>query len=153
MTDRFAQASAALAARQRERRGTGPVSGRTERRDRQRMQALALHPGLVAHEEPGPRNLQVPTPGTVDPGEDFTSWMNAPSTGGASGRPFVSMARYSARHQILEVIFANTSKRWEYSGVDEEAWHQYRSGERSWPMLFDQRRFGPGQPSRQFEKL
>jgi hypothetical protein len=114
-----------------------------------------MHPGVAQTEEPptGPAGMQAPTPDTVDPQSDFTSWMNAPSTGGVSGRPFVSMARYSPARQLLEVIFSNTGRPWQYSGVDEESWKQYRSGERSWPMLYQQMRFGPGQPSRQYEKL
>jgi hypothetical protein len=63
------------------------------------------------------------------------------------------MARYSPERQILEVIFENTGKGWQYDGVDEEAWRLYQSGERSWPVLYQQMKSGPGQPSRQFEKF
>ena len=63
------------------------------------------------------------------------------------------MARYSPERQMIEVIFENSGKRWQYPGVDDEAWREYRGGQRSWPMLLQQMRFGPGQPSRQFEKF
>ena len=79
--------------------------------------------------------------------------MLALSTGGKSGRRFVSMARYNPSKETLEVIFKNSGRRWGYLGVTDRDWRKYRSGVRSWPMLFSQMRFGPGQASGQFEKI
>jgi hypothetical protein len=61
--------------------------------------------------------------------------------------------RWSPTRDVLEVVFANTGKRWQYPGVTAGDWREIRSGSRTWPMLLQQLRFGRGQPSQQFEKL
>jgi hypothetical protein len=116
-----------------------------------------MHPGVQPREDVPDTQppLQYVTP-DIAPGASFTAWMNAPSTGGASGRRFVSMARYSPERQTMKVIFENTGKRWKEVAVprgERGGLAAVQSSEPSWPMLLDQMRFGPGQPSRQFEKL
>jgi hypothetical protein len=61
LSTRLATARAALAAAQQARR-SGPVSARTERRDRQRAQAVEQHPTVVPRQDVPPPLTQAPTP-------------------------------------------------------------------------------------------
>jgi hypothetical protein len=109
-----------------------------------------MHPGVVpaAADEEEVQEVEVP------PGASWTAWALAPSTGGVSGRPYASMARYNPSQHLLEVTFANTGKRWEYPGVGPADWAGYLAGTRSYPVLNSpQWAFGRGQASRQFEKF
>ncbi len=141
MADRFDYAAALLERRQRERRGTGPVSGRTERRDRQRLQALQLHPG-VAHTEDVEdftnngmqdlKGIQGPTPVQL-PGDQWTQWEVCPSYGGNSGRPMSDLARFNAEAGTLQVKFASGGRggvpnTYQYSGRDEGTWGDFMAG-------------------------
>ena len=104
-------AAAALSARQQARRQGGQVSARTIRRDRQRLQALARHPGLRPPDEPAPgplfasHPLQGPTP-DIPPPDPWTAWTNCATFGGSSGARMSNQARWSADDGRVQVNFA-----------------------------------------------
>jgi KTSC domain len=126
---RLAQAQEALQAGQRERRGTGAVSGRTERRDRQRLQALALHPGIQSAEDPdsGPKGMQGSTPVQL-PGDAWTQAEVCPSYGGATGRRMSSTARFNVEAGLMQVQFDNSGSVYQYDGVTPEVFDAFMAG-------------------------
>jgi KTSC domain len=134
MATRFDYAAALPERQQRERRGTGPVSARTERRDRQRLQSLALHPGLQPVEDAeffDPAGIQGPTPIQL-PGDQWTQWEVTPSYGGRSGRRMSDAARYNAEAEIMQVRFARggrgTPNVYQYTAIDPETWDNFMAG-------------------------
>ena len=138
MADRFDYAAALLERRQRERRGTGAVSGRTERRDRQRMQALAMHLGVFPTDDiessasVSAAGMQGPTPVQL-PGDQWTQWEVTPSYGGRSGRRMSDVARYNAEANLMQVRFDSGGRggvpnTYQYSFIDPETWDNFMAG-------------------------
>ena len=147
MPPNYAQRFADLRARAQARL-EGALSERLQRRTRQGLPP----PG----QEPRPfttAGIQGPS-SFIRPGAEWTDWVYpAPSTGGKSGQTFVRQARWSPSQEVLEVIFASggklgTGDGWQYDGVTAEDWREYLHAGRSYPMLFEQMRFGTGQPFR-----
>lgn len=133
MATRFDYVAALLESRQRERRGTGPTSARTERRDRQRMQALAMHPGVFPTDdvESGPAGMQGPTPVQL-PGDSWSQWQVTPSYGGRSGRRMSDVARYNSEASLMQVRFDSggrgTPNTYQYDSIDAETWNDFMAG-------------------------
>jgi hypothetical protein len=128
---RFAEAAAELQARQRQRRGTGAVSARTERRDRQRLQSLAIDPAMRREEEPPTPIIQGPVSVQL-PGDSWTQWQLCPSYGGKSGRRMSDSARYNVQAGILQVRFDSGGRgvpnTYQYDSIDPPTFKAFMAG-------------------------
>jgi hypothetical protein len=135
MADRFAEADAALEVRREARRAGADISARSIRRDRQRLQALQLHPALVPAEEPpafAPRGLQGQTSVRL-PGDQWTQWQVCPSLGGRSGRRMSSQATFNEEAGLMRVRFesggrSGTGNTYQYDGIDRPTWNAFMAG-------------------------
>jgi hypothetical protein len=90
-----------------------------------------------------PVGLQAPkTPVSPDPGWDFY-WPTSTRT--PPGRKYSQMARYSARYQLMEIIFRDGTP-WHYDNVSEDGWNFFKRSLSTWDWLRRDDQFGQGAP-------
>jgi hypothetical protein len=127
-------------ARQERSRNRGFRSYTQERTERQRLQAVEAHPALELRpgfRRPGDWREDLQRPNSPSPDTDPTTsipdwdyyWptrtINPP-------RPRTLQARYSSRHQRIEVIFregspASPNASWHYDQIPAEIWVAFKS--------------------------